>query len=37
VEQASNAVLVGTLLSVFTLTTVMWMVKAGALPPLLFR
>jgi predicted permease len=37
VEQASNAVLVGTLLSVLTLTTVMWMVKSGALPPLLFR
>jgi len=29
VEQASSAVLVGTLLSVFTLTSVMWMVKAG--------
>jgi predicted permease len=37
VEQASNAVLIGTLLSVVTLTTVMWMVKSGALPPLLFR
>ena len=37
VEQASSAVLVGTLVSVFTLTTVMWMVKSGALPPLLFR
>ncbi len=37
VEQASSAVLIGTLASVFTLTTVMWMVKAGALPPLLFR
>ena len=37
VEQASSAVLIGTLLSVVTLTTVMWMVKAGALPPLLFR
>ena len=29
VEQASSAVLVGTLLSVFTLTSVMWMVKTG--------
>jgi malonate transporter len=37
VEQASSAVLVGTLVSVVTLTTVMWMVKSGALPPLLFR
>lgn len=37
VEQASSAVLVGTLVSVFTLTSVMWMVKSGALPPLLFR
>ena len=37
VEQASSAVLVGTLVSVLTLTTVMWMVKTGALPPLLFR
>jgi malonate transporter and related proteins len=37
VEQASSAVLVGTLVSVVTLTSVMWMVKAGALPPLLFR
>jgi predicted permease len=37
VEQASNAVLIGTLLSVVTLTTVMWMVKSGVLPPLLFR
>ena len=37
VEQASSAVLVGTLVSVFTLTSVMWMVKTGTLPPLLFR
>jgi len=37
VEQASTAVLVGTVVSVLTLTTVMWMVKSGVLPPLLFR
>ena len=37
VEQASGAVLVGTVVSVLTLTSVMWMVKTGALPPLLFR
>lgn len=37
VEQASSAVLVGTLVSVVTLTSVMWMVKTGTLPPLLFR
>jgi predicted permease len=37
VEQASGAVLVGTLVSVFTLTTVMWMVKTHTLPALLFR
>jgi malonate transporter len=37
VEQASSAVLVGTLASVVTLTTVMWMVRSGSLPPLLFR
>ena len=37
VEQASSAVLVGTLVSVFTLTSVMWMVKTGALPQLLFH
>jgi malonate transporter len=37
VEQASGAVLVGTLVSVVTLTTVMWMVKTGALPALLFH
>jgi hypothetical protein len=36
VEQASGAVLVGTLISVFTLTTVMWMVKTHTLPALLF-
>ena len=37
VEQASSAVLIGTLVSVVTLTTEKWMVKSGALPPLLFR
>ncbi len=37
VEQASSAVLIGTLVSVVTLTSVMWMVKSGTLPPLLFR
>jgi malonate transporter len=37
VEQASSAVLVGTLVSVVTLTSVMWMVKTGTLPPLLFH
>jgi predicted permease len=37
VEQASGAVLVGTVVSVLTLTSVMWMVKTGTLPPLLFR
>jgi malonate transporter len=37
VEQASSAVLVGTLASVVTLTTVMYLVKSGSLPPLLFR
>jgi predicted permease len=37
VEQASSAVLVGTVLSVVTLTSVMWMVKTGHVPPLLFR
>ena len=37
VEQASSAVLVGTLLSVVTLTSVMWMVKTGHVPALLFR
>jgi len=37
VEQASSAVLIGTLVSMMTLTSVMWMVKTGTLPPLLFR
>jgi predicted permease len=37
VEEASSAVLVGTLVSVATLTSVMWMVKTHTLPPLLFR
>jgi malonate transporter len=37
VEQASSAVLVGTLASIVTLTSVMWLVKNGALPPLLMR
>ncbi len=37
VEEASGAVLVGTVVSVLTLTSVMWMVKTGTLPPLLFR
>jgi malonate transporter len=37
VEQASGAVLVGTLVSVVTLTSVMWLVKTGTLPPLLFH
>ena len=37
VEQASNAVLLGTIVSVLTLTSVMWMVKTGTLPPLLFH
>jgi predicted permease len=37
VEQASSAVLVGTLLSVVTLTSVMWLVKTGNLPPLSFH
>ena len=32
VEEASGSVLIGTLVSVFTLTTVMWMIKAGVLP-----
>ena len=34
VEQASSAVLIGTLVSVVTLTSVMWIVKTGALPVL---
>lgn len=37
VEQASSAVLIGTVVSVVTLTSVMWMVKMHALPALLFR
>jgi malonate transporter and related proteins len=37
VEEASSAVLVGTVVSVLTLTSVMWMVKTGTLPHLLFR
>jgi malonate transporter len=37
VEQASSAVLVGTILSVVTLTSVMWLVKTGNLPALLFH
>jgi malonate transporter len=37
VEQASSAVLVGTVVSVVTLTSVMWIVKTGAVPPLLFH
>jgi malonate transporter len=36
VEQASSAVLFGTLVSVATLTAVMWLVKTGNVPPLLF-
>ena len=37
VEQASSAVLVGTVLSVVTLTSVMWLVKTGNVPALLFQ
>ncbi len=37
VEQASSAILFGTLASVVTLTTVMWAVKSGTLPAHLFR
>jgi predicted permease len=37
VEQASGAVLTGTLASVVTLTTVMWLVKTQQLPVLIFR
>jgi malonate transporter and related proteins len=37
VEQASSAVLVGTLLSVVTLTGTMWLVKSGNLPLPLFH
>ena len=36
VEQASGSILLGTLLSVVTLTTVMWLVKAHQLPLNLF-
>jgi predicted permease len=36
VSQASGSVLLGTLMSVLTLTTVMWLVKTGALPHSLF-
>ncbi len=37
VEQASSSVLLGTLLSVATLTGVMWLVKTGQMPQLLFQ
>jgi malonate transporter and related proteins len=37
VEQASSAVLFGTLISVATLTTVMWLVKTQQLPLTIFR
>jgi predicted permease len=37
IEPASSSVLLGTLVSVATLTTVMWMVKTGHVPPLWFR
>jgi malonate transporter and related proteins len=37
VEQASGAVLMGTLISAVTLTSVVWMVKTHTLPLLLFR
>jgi predicted permease len=37
VEQASSAVLFGTLISVATLTTVMWLVKTQQLPVTIFR
>jgi len=36
VEEASGSVLIGTLISVVTLTTVMWLVKTGLLPLQLF-
>ena len=36
VTQASGSVLIGTLMSVVTLTTIMWMVKTQALPLPLF-
>lgn len=37
VQQASSAVLLGTLISVATLTTVMWLVKTQQLPVMIFR
>lgn len=37
VSQASGAILFGTMMSVVTLTTVMWMVKTGRLPLTLFN
>ncbi len=37
IEQASGSVLLGTLLSVVTLTAVMWLAKTQALPVDLFR
>ncbi|MBV9348952.1 MAG: AEC family transporter [Pseudolabrys sp.] len=37
IEQASSSVLFGTLASVVTLTTVMWLAKTGKLPQLLFH
>ena len=37
VEQASSSVLLGTLLSVATLTTVMWLVKTQQLPVTIVR
>jgi malonate transporter and related proteins len=37
IEHASSVVLFGTLFSVVTLTIVMWLVKAGALAPMLVR
>jgi malonate transporter and related proteins len=37
VEEASSAVLIGTLVSILTLTSVMWMVKTHNLPALFFR
>jgi predicted permease len=36
VQQASGSVLVGTMVSVVTLTTTMWLVKSGLLPHSLF-
>jgi len=33
VEEASGSILIGTIVSVFTLTTVMWLVQSGTLPP----